>query len=269
MRPMPGMGISARCWTLGRFDEFRAAAPRAAPRHCASTALPRSHRPVRACCWREQGRAHDAARMIGHARSAYQACGMAIETGTLRNLERAERMARASPGRGHLQPTRGRGPPPRRRGGRSAGARAARLAGNPQQSARQRIVARERQPLRRTPDKAYFGWLATKCAACRDWRSQDTLTYPYQVPVLRFERMLAAAAGTQRHHSVGQTRDGTAKQSGHEVTSRRAFLTLSIAVTVAPLAAAQPPAKVPRIGFFNTGFPAGSGICSRFQARLA
>jgi hypothetical protein len=38
----------------------------------------------------------DAARMIGHARSAYQACGMAIEGSTLRNLERAERLARSS-----------------------------------------------------------------------------------------------------------------------------------------------------------------------------
>jgi putative ABC transport system substrate-binding protein len=40
------------------------------------------------------------------------------------------------------------------------------------------------------------------------------------------------------------------------VTSRRAFLTASIAVTVAPLAAAQPPTKVPTVGFFTTGRPA-------------
>jgi putative tryptophan/tyrosine transport system substrate-binding protein len=39
------------------------------------------------------------------------------------------------------------------------------------------------------------------------------------------------------------------------VTSRRAFLTTSFAVIVAPLAvAAQPPTKVPRVGIFTTGF---------------
>jgi putative ABC transport system substrate-binding protein len=41
------------------------------------------------------------------------------------------------------------------------------------------------------------------------------------------------------------------------VTSRRGFLAASIAVAVAPLAAAaQSPTKVPRVGFFTTGFPA-------------
>ena len=34
--------------------------------------------------------------MIGHARSAYQACGMAIEAKPLGNLARAERLARTS-----------------------------------------------------------------------------------------------------------------------------------------------------------------------------
>jgi putative ABC transport system substrate-binding protein len=43
------------------------------------------------------------------------------------------------------------------------------------------------------------------------------------------------------------------------VTSRRAFLLATIAVTVAPLAAAaQPLTKVPRVGFFTTGSPASS-----------
>jgi len=79
---------------LGRFEEFRFAAPRAA------SVLRKHGLPLitdqYAVLLAEQGRAHDAARMIGHARSAYQACGMAIEAAHLGNLERAERLARAS-----------------------------------------------------------------------------------------------------------------------------------------------------------------------------
>jgi hypothetical protein len=78
---------------LRRFDEFRAAAPRGA------SVLRKHGLPLLtdqyAVLLAEQGRAHDAARMIGHSRSAYQAAGMAIEEMPLRNLERAERLARA------------------------------------------------------------------------------------------------------------------------------------------------------------------------------
>jgi len=79
---------------LGHFDEFRAAAPRGA------SVLRKHGLPLvtdqYAVLLAKQGRAHDAARMIGHARSAYQAAGMAVEEMPLRNLERAERVARAS-----------------------------------------------------------------------------------------------------------------------------------------------------------------------------
>ncbi len=80
---------------LKRFDEFRTAAPRA-------TRVMRKHGllPVLADNYAlllaQEGRADDAARMIGHARSAYKAAGMAVEHGTVHNLERAERIARAS-----------------------------------------------------------------------------------------------------------------------------------------------------------------------------
>jgi predicted ATPase/DNA-binding winged helix-turn-helix (wHTH) protein len=77
---------------LGRFDEFRAAAPRAAPvmRKYNLPQLPEHYARLLAM----EGRAHDAARVIGYVHSTYQASGKKLEPITLRNLERAERMAR-------------------------------------------------------------------------------------------------------------------------------------------------------------------------------
>ncbi len=79
---------------LRRFNEFRAAAPRAA-RVLRKHGLPLITDQY-ALLLAEQGRAHDAARMIGHARSTYDAAGVAIEETPFCNLERAERLARAS-----------------------------------------------------------------------------------------------------------------------------------------------------------------------------
>jgi hypothetical protein len=79
---------------LRRFEEFRAAAVHA------RGVLRRNSLPLitdqYAVLLAEQGRARDAARMIGHARRAYEACGMALEQTQRDNLERAERLARAS-----------------------------------------------------------------------------------------------------------------------------------------------------------------------------
>jgi len=79
---------------LGRHDEFRAAAPRAA------RVLRKFGLPVLtdqyAVLVAQEGRAHDAARLIGHARSAFKATGMAMEEATRNNLDRAERIVRAS-----------------------------------------------------------------------------------------------------------------------------------------------------------------------------
>jgi hypothetical protein len=79
---------------LGQFDEFRAFAPRAARvfRKYGLPVLPDQYAVLLA----EQGRTHDAARMIGHARSAWKAAGMLLEEGTLNNLDCAERVVRAS-----------------------------------------------------------------------------------------------------------------------------------------------------------------------------
>jgi putative ABC transport system substrate-binding protein len=54
------------------------------------------------------------------------------------------------------------------------------------------------------------------------------------------------------------------------VTTRRAFLTASIALTVAPLAAAaQPPAKIPRIGYLGPVSPsAGAFLLESFRQGL-
>ena len=79
---------------LRRFDEFRTAA------RLGAGVLRKNGLPMLtsqyAALLAHEGHADDAARMIGHARSAYQACGMAIEGPTLHNLEHAERVARAS-----------------------------------------------------------------------------------------------------------------------------------------------------------------------------
>ena len=78
---------------LRRFDEFRAAAPRAA------SVLRKNGLPLitdlYAVMLAEEGRAHDAARMMGHVRAAYRAAGMGVERTSAANLARAERLARA------------------------------------------------------------------------------------------------------------------------------------------------------------------------------
>jgi predicted ATPase len=77
---------------LGRPDEFRAAAPRAAPvmRKNNLSTLTEHYAGMLAL----EGRAHDAARMVGHVHSAYQASGRMIEPITLRGLQRVERKVR-------------------------------------------------------------------------------------------------------------------------------------------------------------------------------
>jgi non-specific serine/threonine protein kinase len=79
---------------LGRFDEFRAAA-RSAAGILRKNGLPLLTDQY-AVLLAEEGRADDAARMIGHARNAYRACGMAIERRQRANLDHAERIARAT-----------------------------------------------------------------------------------------------------------------------------------------------------------------------------
>ncbi len=78
---------------LRRFDEFRAVAPRAA------SVLRMNGLPLitdlYAVMLAEEGRAHDAARMMGHVRAAYRAAGMSVERSSADNLARAERLARA------------------------------------------------------------------------------------------------------------------------------------------------------------------------------
>jgi len=77
---------------LRRFDAFRAAAPRAA------AILRKNGLPLitdlYAVLLAEEGRAQDAARMLGHVRSAYRAAGMGVERTSAQNLARAERLAR-------------------------------------------------------------------------------------------------------------------------------------------------------------------------------
>lgn len=77
---------------LGRYDEFRVAARRAAPvlRKNNLPSLPEHYGQLLGL----EGRAHDAARMIGHTYTAYAASGMKFEGTTVRNIERIERMAR-------------------------------------------------------------------------------------------------------------------------------------------------------------------------------
>jgi len=77
---------------LGRYDEFRAAVPRAAPvmRKNNLPTLPEHYGRLLGL----EGRAHDAARMIGYTHTTYQASGMKFEPPTLRNFERIERMVR-------------------------------------------------------------------------------------------------------------------------------------------------------------------------------
>ena len=77
---------------LGRYDEFRAAALQAVPviRKNSVTSIPEHYAKLLAL----EGRAHDAARMIGYAHSAHQAWGRKPEAITLRNLGRVERIAR-------------------------------------------------------------------------------------------------------------------------------------------------------------------------------
>ncbi len=69
---------------------------------------------------------------------------------------------------------------------------------------------------------------------------------------------------------VGQTSSDAGDHPGHGVTSRRAFLTASIAVTVAPFAAAvQPPAKIWRIGYLGPVSPsAGARLLESFRQGL-
>jgi predicted ATPase len=77
---------------LGRPDEFRAAAPRAAPVMRRNNLCTVTEHYARILAL--EGRAHDAARMVGHVHSAYQASGRMVEPITLRGLQRVERKVR-------------------------------------------------------------------------------------------------------------------------------------------------------------------------------
>lgn len=85
-------GLLGTLLALERCDEFRAAAPRAAPvmRKNNVSTLPEHY----ARLLMLEGRAHDAARMVGHAHSAHQASGRVLEPISVRSLERIECVVR-------------------------------------------------------------------------------------------------------------------------------------------------------------------------------
>ena len=79
-----------------------------------------------------------------------------------------------------------------------------------------------------------------------------------------------ASLGAAAEPGVGQTSAGTDEHPGHRVTSRRAFLAASIAVTAAPfVAAAQQPTKTWRIGYLGPVSPsAGARLLESFRQGL-
>ena len=78
--------------SLRRFAAFRAAAPRAAS-IMRKNGVPQIT-PLYAMVLAEEGRAHDAVRMIGYARRAFELCGMALDRTPQGKLDAAGRIAR-------------------------------------------------------------------------------------------------------------------------------------------------------------------------------